>query len=406
MDSDKTSIFDHVEATQWDPIVEILEEYRACTDTKKINLTIGAYRDEELNPVVFNCVRKAEDKIFSEKFSRAYLPPTGDEEFNLITQTTIFPEGHDIYKQNRMVTVQSISGSGCLRLGGEFIKRLIANTIYVPHLTWPNHFPIFQMSNLKVITYGYYDSETNGLNINSFLEDLKNAEENAVVLLHVCGNNPTGVDPSRDEWKQIGEVMKKKNLFPFFDMAYQGFISGDIYEDSYPIQLFNDMGFEMIIAQSFSKSMGLYGERAGPLHIIVNDPSSLPNVKSQLNDLALGMYICPVGHGSRIIKTVLSDENLRKEWIQELNIAVTRLNSVRYKLYEHLTNLNTPIKWDHIKNQHGMFTYTGLTKEQCETLIKKYKIFLVKSGRISLAGLNEENVHRVAEAIKDVVENY
>lgn len=186
-------------------------------------------------------------------------------------------------------------------------------------------------------------------------------------------------------------------------MAYQGFISGDTYEDvKVPIHSFYDLGFEMIIAQSFSKIMGLYGERAAPLHIITQDASNCDAIKAQLGEIALGLYLTPLGHGARIIKTVLGDENLRQEWTEELKVLVNRLNSVRDKLYNALIKCEAPGSWQHIKNQHGMFSFTGLDFEECEKLIKKHKIFLVKSGRISLSGLNDENIEKVALAIKDV----
>lgn len=407
METDNTkTAFGHIKECAWDPIVEILEMYRNCDDPNKINLTIGAYRDENLQPIVFRCVKKAEEKIFNEELDRKYLPSTGDEEFNKLTQRTIFKEGHDIYSKEKILTVQSLSGSGCLRVGGTFCKKFISDTILVPHLTWPNHGPIFEMSGMNVKDYRFYDEVTNGISMKNLLEDLENAEEGSVVLLHVCGNNPTGVDPNKEEWKKIADVMKKRNLFPFFDMAYQGFISGDIEEDSFPIYLFYNLNFEMLIAVSYSKNMGLYGERAGPLHIITNDPSVKENIKSQLSSIIEGLYLTPVSHGSRIIKTVLKDQKLREDWLKELKEIVNRLNYVRLRLYETLIKIKAPGSWEHIKDQNGMFSYTGLTKKQCEALIEKHKVFLVKSGRISLSGINDDNVEVIAKAIKDVKENY
>lgn len=402
--SEIKSMFEHVEMKEWDPIIEILEEYRCCTDPNKINLTVGAYRDENLQPVVFKSVREAEEKIIASKFSRAYLPPTGDEEFNRISQSTLFDADHPVIKENRIVTVQSLSGSGCLRLGGEFTCKFINRNILIPHLTWPNHNVIFERSKFSIQLYRYYDDQTNLLDLKGLIEDLANAPENSIVLLHVCGHNPTGVDPSKEDWNEILRIMKKKNLFPFFDLAYEGFVSGDLKEDAYPIHLFLENGFEMVIAVSFSKSMGLYGERAGPLHVIANDPSCIENIRSQLAEIALGLYLVPVGHGSRIVKEVLKDERLRSKWEEELKAAADRLNYARNRLYEELVRLMVPGSWEHIRKQKGMFSYTGLNVEQCEALIAKHKIFLVKTGRISLAGINAQNVQRVAMAIKEVVE--
>jgi aspartate/tyrosine/aromatic aminotransferase len=406
METNTKSAFDHVIGTNWDPIIEILEAFRLCEDHNKINLTVGAYRDEDLNPVVFRSVKEAERRIFNSKINREYLSPLGDEEFCKLTQTTIFKPDHEVYKLNKILTVQSLAGSGTLRLGGELVSKFITKKIYIPHLTWPNHNLIFAMSGMEVICYRFYDEETKGINMKVFLEDLNNADEGSAVVLHVCGNNPTGVDPNVDEWKQIMEVVKRRNLFTFFDLAYQGFISGDVDEDIYPIHLFYDNGLEMFISQSFSKSMGLYGERAAPLHIIVNDPEHIPGIKNELETIALGLYLTPTAHGSRIIKEVLRDEELRKDWLAELKTCVNRLKHVRNRLYELLVELGAPGSWEHIKNQHGMFSYIGLNVAQCEGLINKHKVFLVKSGRISLSGINEQNVRKVAEAIKDVATNY
>jgi aspartate/tyrosine/aromatic aminotransferase len=408
MENTITSAFDHIEDSPWDPIIEILAEYYKCKDPNKINLTVGAYRDENLKPVVFNCVREAEKKLFEEKFSRAYLPPTGDEEFNRLTQKIIFPEGHPVYKNNQILTVQSISGTGGIRLAAEFISHFFdSKKIYIPSLTWPNHPQIFNMSRLTIETYRYYDNTDKKLDLDGLLEDLEKAEDGATVVLQVCGHNPTGVDPSQEEWKKIAEIMLRKNLFPFFDNAYQGFVSGDLPTDAYPILLFYDMGFEMFISESFSKMMGLYGERAGPLHVIVNDPESIPNVKNQLSELAKGLYLTPVAHGSRIIKTILSDEALKNDWLHEIKYKVSeRMKNIRQKLYENLIKVGAPGNWEFILNQKGMFSYTGLTKTQCEVLINNYKIFLGKTGRISITGINDENIERLAQAIKEVKTNY
>lgn len=413
--SNNTSVFDHIEQTAWDPIVEILDLYGKCQNPEKVNLTIGAYRNENLQPVVFESVRLAEKEIFEEGFSREYLPFLGDEEFNVLTQKTIFETSIPLVKGNpklnvieakRITTIQSISGSGCLRIGAEFLNKFIHKKIYVSNLTWPNHFPIFELAGMIAEKYPYYNPETKELDFDNLIKFLKQAEENSIVLLHVCGHNPTGVDPNADQWKEICRVMQQRNLFPYFDLAYQGYISGDLIKDIYPIYEFLNNDFEMFIAQSFSKSMNLYGERAGSLHVIVNDPDSIERVKAHFAEIAKGIYLVPVGHGSRIIKKVLGNESLRKMWEDELKVGVQRLNYVRNRLFEELKKINTRGNWDHVKNQKGMFSYTGLNEAQCCALIEKHNIFLVKSGRISLSGLNDKNIPFVALAIKDVVENY
>ena len=397
------SLFDGISEISPDPIISIMEVYKNCTDENKVNLTVGAYRDEKLQLLVFPSVRKAEDRIFSTKFSRSYLSSLGDPEFNELCQSLIFSESHEVIKNKRMLTVQSLSGTGGLRLATELLFKFVSHKIILQEPSWPNHYAMFQNIGFKTTVCRSYDLSTNKLPIKEFLDILSNAEENTVVLLQNCGQNPTGTDPTKEEWKDIAEVMKKKKLFPLFDSAYQGFVSGDLKEDNYAIDLFTDMGFEMFIACSFSKNMGLYGERAGPLHLIVNDKTVIPNVKSQLAKIALNDYLVPIGHGSRIIKTVLSDKKLCEEWKVDLMKAVNRLKDMRTLLYNNLIKVNCPGDWEHLKNQKGMFSYTGLTEKHCEMLIEKHKIFLVKSGRISLSGIIPSNVEKIALAIKDVI---
>lgn len=409
-----SSILDHIPPSQFDPIVEILEAFQNSKDPDKINLTVGAYRNEDIQCVVFEAVKQAENEILTETFSREYLPFLGDEEFNNLTQTTIFDTRYPLIRENkklnviedkRIATIHSISGSGSLRIGAEFLFKFMSKKIYVSNLTWPNHFPIFELAGFDVEKYPYYNDQSKSLDFENFINFLKNVEEGAIVLLHVCSHNPTGVDPSKSEWQEICKVMKEKNLFPFFDFAYQGYVTGDMIEDSFPIYEFLNNDFEMFIAQSFSKSMNLYGERAGSLHVIVNDPDCIPNIKSHFSQIVRSVYLVPIGHGARIIKRILAKENLRKKWEEELKICVNRMNFVRNRLYEELKRINVKGDWEHIKNQKGMFSYTGLNLKQCTELIEKHHVFLVKSGRISLTGLNEKNIPKVALAIKEVVEN-
>jgi len=399
------SLFTNVEQIPWDPIIEISEMYISCKDPNKISLVIGAARDEEGKPIVFSAVREAEKRFIEKGFTREYLPVLGDEEYNIASQSLLFNADHDVIKNNKILSIQSISGSGSLRVGAEFIAEFISKTIYVCDPTWANHFPMFKAAGLNVKIYNYFNQKTNMLNLEEILETLSQAEVGSCVLLHACGHNPTGVDPTKEEWMMILNVIKERQLFPFFDLAYHGFISGDFIEDAYPIYLFLEHGLEMFIAQSFSKNMGLYGERVGSLHVIVKESEVIPKIKSQLEKLALGIYLTPVGNGSRIVKNVVMDKALRESWIEELKAVVDRIRVMREKLYEKLLVIGCPGNWDHIIKQKGMFSFTGLNVKQCENLIEKHKIFLTKNGRISISGLNMKNVERVALAIKETVEN-
>jgi aspartate/tyrosine/aromatic aminotransferase len=411
----KDSIFDEIQDYPEDPILAILEVYNQCINTDKVNLTVGAYRDDNLKPIVFESVKIAEKELFERGFSREYLPFTGDEEFNYQTQISIFDPEIPFIRENdklnvienkRISSIQSISGSGSLRLGGEFLSKFIGKKIYISDLSWPNHFPIFQLSGLVTELYPYYNYETKGLNFEEMKKSLKNMDEDSIVLLHVCGHNPTGVDPEYEQWIEILKIMQERNLFPFFDLAYQGYISGDLYKDIFPIYEFLKNDFEMFIAQSFSKSMNLYGERAGALHVIVNDPNTIPNIKAHFAEIAKSIYLVPIGHGSRIIKTVIGTKSLRKIWEEELKNASDRLNRMRKGLYDELKKLSPQRDWEYIIKQKGMFHYSGLNEKQSTALIEKHNIFLVKSGRISLSGINDKNLNYVAKSILDVLENY
>lgn len=409
------SLLSKVPQNQVDPIMAIMESFKKCKNKDKINLTVGAYRDEELKNYVFKCVRKAENDILNESDSkcRAYLHPTGDEEFTTQCRKIILDDDHKIVNNKRLVSSQGLSGTGCLRLCAQFISKYLNpknKTVLLPHPTWSNHDLIFRDSGFKEEEYEFFSSEMLGINFDNVIDVYSKAEEGSVVLLHTCAYNPTGADLTKDQWKKIVEVIKEKKLFAILDTAYQGFATGDIVEDAYAIRLFAESEVEFAVCQSFSKNMGLYGERAGALHIVFNDLGSLERnedmskkIKYGLTQTALTMHLVPIGHGSEIIKRVI--KNYYKEWTEELKVAVDRIILMRKLLYEELLNVKCPGNWEHIMNQKGMFAYTGLNAKQCEYLIEKKNLYLVKSGRISICGINKKNVKMVAEFMKETVEN-
>lgn len=402
MDSGKTSFFKNLEELPWDPIVEISAQFKACTVKDKVNLTIGVYRTEEDKPLVFSAVRKAEEQVLSKEKHLNYLDPLGCPEFRAASQNTIFNES--IMASGRVITAQSISGTGSLRLGAEFLSKHLSKELLVSDPTWGNHIPLFKNAGFNVGTYRYYDPKTKFFNFEGMLADLEKTAEGTVICLISAGHNPTGIDPTKDQWVEIAKVMKRRKLFPFFDNAYQGFVTGDMLEDAFQIHHFLDEGFEMAIGQSFSKNLGLYGERAGALHLVLNNTDNKENIEEELRNIATGLYLAPVNHGARLATIVLSNPELKKEWLDELQTVVQRIDLMRVSLHEALISNNCPGNWDHLKNQKGMFSYTGLTKKQSQTLIDKHAVYLLKSGRISLSGLNKNNIKKVADAIKDVVE--
>jgi len=290
-----------------------------------------------------------------------------------------------------------------LRLGGEFIAKFLpGKVIYISDPTWGNHKAVFTNSGLKQKEYRYFNAKTLGLDFDGMIEDLKNAPDGSVILLHACAHNPTGVDPSQEQWKVIAEVLKSKSHIPFFDCAYQGFATGSLERDRFAMEYFANQGFEMFIAQSYAKNFGMYGERVGCFHV-VSKPDTSEAVASQLKIVARPMYSNPPSYGARIVVTVLKDPVLFAQWKQDLVTMSGRIKQVRELLTQELKKLGTPGDWSHIKNQIGMFTYTGLNEPQCDRLIKDFHVYLLKSGRISMAGINTSNVSYLAKAINAVV---
>lgn len=280
-------------------------------------------------------------------------------------------------------------------------------TIYLSNPTWANHNQIFSNVQLKIAQYPYFDKSTKGLDFKGMTKALKDAPERSVILLHACAHNPTGVDPTREQWKEIAEIMKAKKQFPFFDCAYQGFASGDLDQDAWAVRYFIQQGFELCIAQSFAKNFGLYGERAGCFHFVTSPGSDAQNtvkrIASQLAILQRSEISNPPAYGARIASTVLNDPTLFKEWEQNLKEMSGRIKEMRTALRSKLEELKTPGTWNHITDQIGMFSFTGLTEQQVLTIRSDAHVYMTKNGRISMAGLNTGNVEYFARAVDKVV---
>jgi len=401
-------IWSHVQQAPPDAILGVTEAWRKDTDEKKLNLGVGAYRTEEGKPLVLNAVRKAEAKVVNDPAgNKEYLGIAGNPDFCRLSKALAFGENSAAVKENRIVTVQALSGTGALRVGSEFIARHYPNKqIFIPTPTWGNHRATFLASGLEVKQYRYYKPETRGLDLEGLLADLSAAPEGAVVLLHACAHNPTGVDPTMDDWVKIHEVIKTKKLLPFFDSAYQGFASGDLDEDAAALRYFAESGMEMILAQSYAKNMGLYGERIGALYLVCADAEVTPKVQSQLNLVIRPMYSSPPRHGAAIVAAVLSDPQLYAEWKVELKAMADRIKAMRLQLHAELIKVGAPGNWDHILNQIGMFSFTGLTKPQVENMTKKWHVYMTMDGRISMAGLSGSKCAYLAEAIDDSIRNH
>ena len=389
-----------------DAILGITEAWKACSDPKKMNLGVGAYRDEAGKPVVLNVVREAETKLLaSPSLNHEYLPIAGLPEFYQAAAQLAYGKNSAALAEGRVAVLQALSGTGALRVGAEFLKRFYptSSVVFVPNPTWANHNAIFDRAGLEVQKYRYYKPETCGLDYEGLIDDLSAAPEGSVVLLHACAHNPTGVDPTLEQWHGILDVVKSRRLLPFFDSAYQGFATGDLDRDGAALRLFADSGLEMLLAQSFAKNMGLYGERVGTISVVLGDAETKKRVESQLKVVARAMYSNPPRHGGEVAAMVLNDPAMFAQWETELKGMANRIISMRNRLHEELISTNTPGNWDHIINQIGMFSYTGLTTEQVEIMTNKWHVFMTRDGRISMAGLSGDKCKYLADAMKDAI---
>jgi len=401
-------LFERIPEAPVDPILGTTLAYNADPDPRKVNLGVGAYRTEEGRPLVLGVVREAEEEMLKElgtTVNKEYSTIDGPPELKALTQKLVFGDAGAV-REDRIASVQALSGTGALRVASEFIKHHMEprmHEIWVSDPTWGNHNAIFAMAGLTVKVYPYYKAETKSLDFDGMIKALKGATDGAMVLLHACAHNPTGVDPSEDQWRQLAEVMRAKKLFPLMDSAYQGYASGSLDKDAFAIRLFLSQGFELMLCQSFAKNLGLYGERIGMLHVVCASAAAAKAVLSQLKLVIRPMYSSPPKRGAELVVRVLGSEARFKAWQEELAAMASRILEVRSLLRGGLERKGTPGTWRHITDQIGMFSFTGLTPPMCEVLIQKHHIYLLKSGRISLAGLNRGNVDYMVDAIDDAV---
>ncbi|CRG92274.1 aspartate aminotransferase [Talaromyces islandicus] len=384
-----------------DAILGITEAFKADSFAEKINLGVGAYRDDKGKPYVLPSVRTAEDKVVASRLDKEYAGITGIPSFTKKAAELAYGVNSSALKEDRLAITQSVSGTGALRIGGAFLERFYPNTkkIFLPTPSWANHNALFKDSGLEVGTYRYYNKDTIGLDFDGLVADLKAAPENSIVLLHACAHNPTGVDPTQEQWRKISDVVKEKGHFAFFDMAYQGFASGDADKDAFAPRYFVEQGHNIALCQSFAKNMGLYGERVGAFSLVCASAEEKKRVDSQLKILIRALYSNPPIHGARIASTILNDPELNKQWLGEVKGMADRIIEMRALLKQNLEALGSKHDWSHITNQIGMFAYTGLKPEQMEALSKEHSVYATKDGRISVAGITTGNVKRLAESI-------
>ncbi|MFZ6772983.1 aromatic amino acid transaminase [Undibacterium sp. SXout7W] len=396
-------MFQHVEAYPGDPILSLNEAFGKDPRPNKINLSIGIYFDDAGKIPMLPSVRAAELKVVAEAGARPYLPMEGAANFRTAVQHLLFGADHVAVKEGRVVTLQMVGSSGGLKVGGDFIKRYFpASTMLVSDPTWDNHRAVFEGSGITVKTYPYYDAATGGLRFDAMLEALKAAEKKSIVLLHACCHNPTGVDLTKEQWQALVPVLKERELIPFLDLAYQGYGDG-IEEDAYAVRLLATEGLSFFVANSFSKSMSLYGERCGALSVVCPDAAQAVNVLGQMKATIRRNYSNPPMHGGQLVARVLSDSELRPMWEAEVVAMRDRIQAMRRQLHDVLSAKLPGRDFSYFLTQRGMFSYTGLTAEQCDRLKEEFGVYLVRSGRMCIAGLNSGNVEATANAIAAVL---
>lgn len=390
-------------------VFELIAKFNEDPHPSKVNLSVGAYRTAEGKPWVLPVVRKVEAMMAKdETLNKEYLPITGFPLFCEAATKLILGADSPAIQGNRADGVQSISGTGALRLAMTFLKEFCGAKVALNSKpTWGNHNLMFQhLKYDEVRAYKYWDPVIKGLDINGMLADFKAAPDNSVVVLHACAHNPTGVDPTQDQWKQICEVVKAKKHFVIFDCAYQGFASGDLAKDAWAVRYFVSQGVELFAAQSFAKNFGLYNERCGNLTIVTKSQDATARIKSQIKMIIRGMYSNPPAHGARIVNTVLRSPELFAEWQSCITTMSSRVHEMRAALRKNLEDRGTSGAWNHITDQIGMFSFTGLNPAQVAHLVSEYHIYLMKSGRINMCGLTPLNMEYVANAIHDAVSRF
>lgn len=404
------SAFDIVKPVPPDAIFGVKAQYAKDPNPKKMNLTVGAYRTNEGKPYMLKVVREAQNAIAAdETLTKEYLPIHGDAEFTRLSIEMILGKTNPVLTEGRSAGVQCLSGTGALRVMFEFLSKNFPNsTVFVSNPTWGNHKKVIREAGLKQGSYRYYKPSTLGLDFEGYCEDVANAPDGSIFLIHACAHNPTGVDPTEAQWQELATIYKKKRHICFFDTAYQGYATGDLVKDAFSMRYFAAQGIDMVISQSFAKNMGLYGERAGNAYVITQNPDAAHAAFTQLKGVIRPMYSNPPRHGADIVKRILRDPAQYQAWLVELKYMSDRIVSMRQLLFDALNKAGAKSpsgNWNHCLNQIGMFCYTGLTKAQVLFVREKYAIYLLGSGRISMAGVNTGNVEYLAAGFADALAN-
>jgi aromatic-amino-acid transaminase len=397
------SLFDAVELAPRDQILGLNEQFNADPNPHKVNLGVGVYYDDNGKLPLLQCVAEAERRMLAAPAARGYLPIDGIAAYDRAVQALVFGADSDAVKAGRIATVQALGGTGGLKIGADFLKRLDPTAkVLISDPSWENHRALFTNAGFVVETYPYYAAESRGVDFDAMKAALEQASAGTIVVLHACCHNPTGYDLTPAQWTQVVEVVKARGLVAFLDMAYQGFGDG-IAEDGAVIAQFLAAGIDFLVATSFSKSFSLYGERVGALSVVCASSDEAARVLSQLKIVVRTNYSNPPTHGAQIVATVLGTPELRRGWEEELAAMRSRIRAMRKALVDKLSAAGVRHDMSFVTRQRGMFSYSGLKKEQMQRLRSEFGVYGVDSGRICVAALNSRNIDYVAQAIAKVI---
>lgn len=396
-------MFEKVVAAPADPILGLTEEFKKDPRAEKINLGVGIYKNEQGETPVLATVKKAEAALVETEKTKSYLTIEGTAEYGLAVQKLLFGEQSDIVVNKLAKTAQAPGGTGALRVAGEFIKRQLGDVkIWISNPTWANHNGVFTAAGIETAQYSYYNAETKDKDFAAMLADLENASAGDVVLLHGCCHNPTGIDPTLEEWETLAKLVAEKQLLPLFDFAYQGFAKG-VEEDAEGLRIFAQYNKEILVASSFSKNFGLYNERVGAFTLVAQTEQIAETAFSQVKAIIRSIYSNPPAHGSAVVTHILGNAELRAEWEAEVKEMRDRIQAMRELFVATLKEQGVDADFSFIERQNGMFSFSGLSKEQVARLKDEFAIYIVGSGRISVAGMTRSNMLPLCQGIAAVL---
>lgn len=396
-------MFEHLQPYAGDPIFGLNDAFHRNTHPKKINLTIGLYYDDAGRIPVLPSVAAVQQQLVEDPSPRVYLPMEGMAAYRSAVQRVVFGADSPVVAEGRVATIQTLGGTGALKVGADFLFGAYPDSdVWISDPAWDNHHAIFGGAGFKTRSYPYYDPSTQGLAFDSMMACLRSLPSRSIVLLHPCCHNPTGVDLSREQWGQVIAVLQERGLIPFLDIAYQGMGDG-MEEDAYAVRAMADAGLTVLVANSFSKNLSIYGERCGGLSVVASSAQEAELVLGQLKAAVRRIYSSPPWHGGHVVAGVLNDEQLHAKWLEEVAAMRLRMADMRKQVHAQLAQKLPGYDADYFLRQRGMFTYSGLTRDQLLALREKHGVYIIDSGRIAVPGLNTNNVNDFTDALADVI---